>query len=75
MKYESNTATFSSVLMGVGVGLVGAFFEPLLLVLGIMIIVSGVLASFVESRRMRIQMLEAQDIDKNAALSVEQKTA
>lgn len=62
MKNE-NGSVISSYMMGIAVFAVGAFTEPLLMVLGGMIVVSGTIAKFVESRRLKYQALEAEKME------------
>lgn len=59
MKNE-NGSVLSSCLMGVIVFIVGFFTEPLLMVLGSLIVVTGGIAKFVENRRLKFMALEAE---------------
>ena len=59
MKNETGSM-ISSCFMGLAVLLVGIFAEPLLMVLGGVIIVTGAIAGFVENRRRRYMSLEAE---------------
>ena len=59
MKNESGSV-LSSYLMGVVLFCIGVFVEPLMMVLGGLIIVTGAIAKFVESRRLRFQAMEAE---------------
>lgn len=62
MKNESGTV-LSSYLMGVIFFAIGVFAEPLLMVLGALIVVSGTIAKIVESRRLKFQAMEAEQKD------------
>lgn len=57
MKVENGTV-MSSYVAGIALVLIGAFLEPLLMVLGVLIIISGVLACVVESHRRKYQTIE-----------------
>ena len=57
MKVENGTV-MSSYVAGIALVLIGAFLEPLLMVLGVLIIISGVLACVVESHRRKYQAME-----------------
>lgn len=62
MKNESGTV-LSSYLMGLVFFAIGVLAEPLLMVLGGLIIVTGTVAKFVEFRRLKFQAMEAEQKD------------
>lgn len=57
MKVENGTV-MSSYAAGIALVLLGVFLEPLLMVLGVIIIISGVLACMVESHRRKYHTIE-----------------
>lgn len=57
MKVENGSVMFSHAA-GIGLVLLGAFLEPLLIVLGALIIVSGISVCVVESHQRKYQAME-----------------
>lgn len=71
MKSE-NGSTMSSYLMGITFFIVGVFIDPLLMILGGMIVVSGIIAQIVEGSQlkyyaMKVERIEKQEIEKMTA--------
>ena len=61
-------------ITGFGIFVVGALFEPLLMILGAMIVVSGTVAKVVESRQVRYQEMKAEKQEEKEMV-LEEKTA
>lgn len=57
MKVE-NGSVMSSHIAGIALVLLGAFLEPLLMVLGVLILISGTAAYVIESHRRKYQAME-----------------
>ena len=61
-------------ITGLGIFVVGALFEPILMILGAMIVVSGTVAKVVESRQVRYQEMKAEKQEEKEMV-LEEKTA
>lgn len=61
-------------ITGFGIFVVGALFEPLLMILGAMIVVSGTVAKVVESRQVKYQEMKSGKQEEKEMV-LEEKTA
>ena len=69
MRTESGSIIYSYV-MGVILFGIGALVEPLMMVLGGLIVFTGTIAKIAESRRLKYQALEAEKSEKGMASRV-----
>ena len=61
-------------IIGFGVFVLGALFEPLLMILGAMIVISGGAAKIVESRQVKYQEMKSEQ-HQERDMVLEEKTA
>ena len=61
-------------ITGLGIFVVGALFEPLLMILGALIVVSGTVAKVVESRQVKYQEMKSGKQEEKEMV-LEEKTA
>lgn len=75
MNMEGNIAVADSLIMGIAVVIVGMIMEPLLLLLGGLIIGGALVASMVESKKKDRDLKDVSEIDAAEKLLIKEKTA